>query len=569
MLQSPEIDWKARIETYVDDVVSGKTVAGESVRHTCQRFLKDLERTDIYFDWHEAIRACRFFSLLKFSDGSYVNKPFLLYPPQAFIVGSIQGWRNPSGFRRYRRAFIDVARGNGKTPLSAGLALLLTGFDGEATAEGYVVATKRDQARDFCWSDARRFSERAGFVKHNYVKLYQGSIVFPGSGSSIKALGSDSKTQDSMRIHLLCCEELHAWTKHDHELWMKLETALGKRDQPMMIVTTTHGNEHSDIWRREYSYAKAVVDPRQATNDDTVFAYIAEMDPGDDIYAEKNFEKSNPLLPYGVVKADYLRGMAEKAKVSSEARVAWKRFHCNIYSTSHDKPVTPEMWAKGSGLLPDLEGRECRLGLDLGWRRDLAALVAAFPLDNLEMGGEIKRQYAVKCWAWCPTVDTERQLTMPPWCDWVDNGWLIPTQTRTTDTDQIFGLVEELSKKYWVKSLALDPYNAREFAARCIERMKLDVYEFNQNCRKFHEPTQETLLAMNEGRLKHGDNPLLGWACHNVVLRRDTAGYCMPDKSTAEEKIDPFVAMVMAISECMFNAPLKQSYYESNPIEIW
>lgn len=570
----PEIDWKRRVHKYIDDVLSGEVVACQAVKQACQRHLDDLENLDgYYFDEQTAWRACQFFLQLQFSSGVYNDKWFELHPPQAFIVWTLMGWKRHSDHtRRFRKAFVDVGRGNGKTPLAAGLLLLCSGFDEpiEHGAENYVVATKKDQARDFCWQDARRFAEKAGIVESGYVDLLAGSVVFPLTGAYIKPLGSDSKTQDSMRIHFLALEELHAWTHRDRELFDKLATAVTKREQPLVVIVTTHGNEASTIWRDEYSMAKSVVNPDTPIYDETLFVYIAELDAdlGDDIFDESLWEKANPLLPYGVVKLDALRVMASTARLSADSRTAFERFHCNIYTTTRNKPITPAIWARGRGEVPDLAGRECRLGLDLGWRRDLAALAAVFPLDNIEINEEIKRQYAVKVWAWCPLIDNERDLSRAPFKDWIDRGILIPTETRSTDTGAIWKKYEELMDLYWCKSIAIDPNNAREFGQRVIDMMGKDyVCEFRQNRNSFHEPTQEFILAMGEGRVRHFDNPLLAWACENLILSHDASGYCMPDKARSEEKIDPVVATIMALSEVMFIID-GDSFYTDNEVEV-
>jgi phage terminase large subunit-like protein len=89
----------------------------------------------------------RFFStVLRLNGGQFEGKPFELHPAQAFIVGSLFGWNARDGTRRFRFAYIEQGKGNGKSPLVAGIGLYCMVADGEARAEIYAAATKKDQA---------------------------------------------------------------------------------------------------------------------------------------------------------------------------------------------------------------------------------------------------------------------------------------------------------------------------------------------------------------------------------------------------------------------------------------
>ena len=308
----------------------------------------------------------------------------------------------------------------------------------------------------FCWGDARKFSERSGLCDIGDVRLMANSVVFPKIGGFFKPLSSDSRTADSLRIHCLIVEELHAWREIDREIWNKLMTGCGKRRQSLVCVVTTAGNERSTIWRGESIYCKSVLDPDSGIDDDTLFPFLCELDEEDDPFDPVNWPKSNPLLECGVVKRDYLETASKQAQLSYESRVSWLRFHCNQYVQTSDKPITPKIWALGNHDLPDLKGAEVRLGLDLGWRRDLSSLAAVWPLDNIEIEGEFKRRYAVKTWSWVPGIDTDRDLTLPPWGTWIASGDLSVTDTKSTDNREIFAKILELEKEYWVRSVALD-----------------------------------------------------------------------------------------------------------------
>src|SRR3546814_20253789 len=103
-----------RATAYAERVVNGDVVAGPHVRNACRRHLDDIDQgppRGIYYDEESADRAIRFFeSKLKLSEGQFEGKPLTLPESQAFIVGSLFGWKRESGLRRFRHAYIEIGR---------------------------------------------------------------------------------------------------------------------------------------------------------------------------------------------------------------------------------------------------------------------------------------------------------------------------------------------------------------------------------------------------------------------------------------------------------------------------
>lgn len=102
------------MKQYIEDVMSGRENVCKWVKLAIQRHVNDLERDDIYFDERAAAVAIKFFQLLRHSKGEFAGKPFILRPWQEFVIGSIFGWMRPDGNRRFRVAYIEVPRKNGK-----------------------------------------------------------------------------------------------------------------------------------------------------------------------------------------------------------------------------------------------------------------------------------------------------------------------------------------------------------------------------------------------------------------------------------------------------------------------
>jgi phage terminase large subunit-like protein len=155
------------VTAYARGVISGKIIAGRLVKLACERHLADLKlggKRGLVWDGAAARHAIAFFGHLRHSTGEWAGEPFALQPWQQFVVGSLYGWKRKTrsgqhGLRRFRTAYVEVARKNGKSVLLAGTALYALIADGEPGAHVYSAATTRDQARivfGAWWRQARR-----------------------------------------------------------------------------------------------------------------------------------------------------------------------------------------------------------------------------------------------------------------------------------------------------------------------------------------------------------------------------------------------------------------------------
>ena len=566
MITNAPLDYVRVVRDYCQDVISGKRIAGQAERDAVRRYLTDIEnaKDEAYpyrLDENLGEMACQFFSLLKHTDGEYSGLPFILYPFQCFIVFNLFGWvRKDNGYRRFREAFLSMARGNGKTPFGAGIMLLLLICDTpiEDRAEVYSAAVKRDQA-GLSFNQAKRFIEGSKELT-KLIECLKHELNVRSNASRFSPLSSDAKSADGLNIHGLLRDEVHAWTEFQREYYEKLQTALAKRRQPLAVTITTAGSEESQIWKEQYDLAKQVVSQDNAFNMDSLFVYIAEIDDKDDELDEQCWPKANPMLEYGVVKLDALRTMADSARVNPTFRHQLRRYHCNKLTFSHNKAFTAELWARGSQPIP--EGlKKIYAGVDLGWCDDLAAIGYCAPVDWVSIEGQSKRRYAIWAPCWMPR-GTKRDLKQEPFRTWVHNKRIQITESEWTDTAPLYEELRNTHAARSIKTMAFDPYNAREFALNATNELRLTTFAFQQQHAKYNEPLKEFKQALGEGRILHGGDDLLAWAAQNVVEEENSKGHRMPSKNRSVDKIDPFVAVLMAFSEALFDERKGPSIYE-------
>ncbi len=536
------------VEQYVDDVFSGKEVVGKLVRAAVKRYVDDLQHAGergLFCDEAEADRRIRFVEMLRHSTGEFYGLPFTLRPFQKFILWNLFGWkRKADKLRRYRDAFISMGRGNGKSPLAAAILNCLMVLDGESRAEIKVAAVERDQAR-IVFDEARRQLQSSDFLAGG-CEFWKNSLVFKRMNSSIVPLGGEGGSKDGFNLHAFVADEVHAWKTEHRELWSKLETAMSKRRQPLSVVTTTAGNDQSTLWQQLYELSRKVV--QGVFVDDGHFSFIAEIDDEDVehcLHDETSWPKANPNLDVSV-KRDQMRRFAARAAIDPVFRLDVLRYYMNRRVRDAAKPITPEMWRVGSGCLPELLKKACHGGLDLGWRNDLASFYLCFPLDG--------NRFAFKGWNWIPreVPKAQRDLQAEPWRTWLNKSHLIATDGNATDIDSIYAKISEAQKSFHLKSVAMDPNNARAVGLHLVNHMTIESFDFAQSAANYNEPLREFTKALAEGRILHGDDPVLGWAADNLLLRTNSTGLVMPAKDKSIDKIDPIVAALMAFARCLY-----------------
>ncbi len=558
-----------RIDAYVRDVLSGKVTVGRLIRLAIQRHLGDLVRAkkgwDFYFDVREAAFALTFVEQLRHSKGEWAGKRITLSSWQVWLVGTLFGWRRrDSKIRRFRTAYVEVGRKNGKSTLGAALGHKLFVGDGEQGAEVYTAATKLQQARIVHEESKRMRAKSPGLRRITGVN--RDAIFCEATGSTYRPMGSgaERETEDGLNVHGAIVDELHA--HRTRETWDVLETATGARKQPLLIAITTagDGNKRQTICWELRTYSVKVLEGRH--DDPTWFAAIYALDearydergleiaPADDWTNEENWSKANPNLGVSQ-KIDDLRVKCAKAVETPTAAPNFRRKHLNEWISIYASWLAAGLWRANAGpevrygpagLLPAIRdryrGQPCWVGGDLSSVNDLTALVFAF--KRVDGGLDLFP------FAWCPqaTAIEKSRNRNAPYMVWADCGQLFITQGDSVDYDSLRALLRE-ARDVWgwdIQVIGLDPHNARYPATCLIEQDRFKVQEFQQGFKSMNDPTKQTMRLLLKRQIHHGGHQPLAWCVDNVVVRTDPAGNIKLDKEKSPDKIDLAVASVMA-----------------------
>lgn len=531
------------------------------VKLACARHLRDLKRKDVHFDAAKAAWAIEFFSHLRHSKGASAGKPFILEPWQAFIVGSLFGWRAAKGgLRRFRTAYVEVPRKNGKSTLSAGLALLLAFFDEEPGAEVFCAATKRDQAR-IVFEEAQRMVKASPSLKKR-ITSFVGNLHIVATAQKLQPLGADADSMDGLNIHGAIVDELHA---HKTRAMVDvLETATGARAQPLIFYITTAGyDRHSVCWER-HAHAERILETVIA--DDATFAFIAAAEERDDWRKPATWAKANPNLGVSVAVDDLERKVRRALEIPAEQN-AFRRLHLNQWTEQEVRWLDVAAWDECGGpldwlaLREAMRGLECFLGMDLASSLDVSAVVAWFPGVGV-----------VLPWFWIPEAGMRQRVERDrvPYDQWTEQGAVFATPGEVTDQDEIQRfIIETISTTYQVREIAYDAWNATQLAVR-LNGAGATCVSLAQTIGMMSESVKRIEELVIGRKLQHGGHPVLRWMASNCETHSDSYGnrkLKKPDRSEAK-RVDGMVALAMAVSRELRREVPGGSVYEERGLVV-
>lgn len=521
---------------------------GVYVRLARERQQRDLENQGalgLWFDGKLADRAVYFFRrFLRHSKGAYAQKPFELEPWQEHdIIRPLFGWRRVvEGLppwewpRRYRKAYLEVARKNGKSTLGAGIGNLLTFADGEQGAEVYSAATKRDQAK-IVHSEAVRMVKASPDLKANAYTILN-NISVPRSNSKYEPLGADADTLDGLNVSGCIIDEVHAHKTRD--VVDKIVTGTGSRWQPLVVMITTAGvYDKTSICWEQHQYGIDILEGHK--KDETFFVYIATLDEEDDWMDEKVWPKANPNLGVSV-SLEGLRADIKEAREKPAAQNNIRRYKLNQWTAQVNRWLMMDKWDACAGQVDEdeLKGKPCIAALDLASKKDLTGLALIFPTFP-----KVKVLFR----AFVPREGMLRRVKLDqvPYDAWERDGQLIATEGNVTDYGVIKACLAGFSKRYDLRRLYFDPWNASHLINEIQQETGIECVEVAQTYNGLSEASKllEALLLGED--IEHGGHPVARWCAGNVAIETDGQENYKPSKKKAKEKIDLIVALIMAL----------------------
>lgn len=582
------------VTAWAEDVVAGAIVAGPHVRDAAARHIRDLAEgpaRGLFWDVAAARKVIGWFARnLRLNGGQFEGVPFVLHPSQAFRVGSIFGWKHAAtGLRRFRRFYDEEGKGNGKSPMLGGIGLYLMVADGEARAEIYSAAAKKDQAR-ILFQDAVAMVDQsprlsAKIEQQGQNPVWQLSYLGKDGGRRFfKPIANEAKSggQSGPRPHGALCDEVHEHPSRD--TIDMLERGFKFRMQPLLCMATNSGTDRTSICWEEHQHAVRVA--AGVLEDDTTFAFVCSLDEGDDWENDPTcWVKANPLLDV-TITTPWLAAQVDQAKKMPGKRNGIARLHFCEWTQAQTAAIRREAWLACRAEV-DLEemvarGYPCFGGLDLSQTRDFSALTLVW-LTNRTRDAE---RFLSHTWFWTPkdTLADRAAGDQAPYLDWARDGHIEAVPGERLKYAWLADAIARINARFAPEVIGCDQYGLERLQEHLTDLgVTIPAETHPQGFQKKvleKDPQapagqQEIYLwmpdsinkleaAIYEERIGIAENPLLDSMAASVVYAENRTGHRMFDKPNAYGRIDGMVSLAMATGVALCRSPGEERLQRQN-----
>lgn len=530
------------VRRYLDEIEAGRIIVGEKVKKEYSKLLAEAgETTSAYFfDEAAGERPIEFIEQFCKQAEGRLGEPIVLMLWQKAFLQTLFGWKKKTdGSRRFRETMLLVGRKNGKTCLSAALALYMMIADSEGAAECYSVATKRDQAAK-CFSYAVHMRQQSPEIRA-LVNKRRSDMYMPVTFSTFEPLASDSNSLDGLNSHLVIIDELHAIK--DRNLYDVMKQSTSARKQPMLIMITTAGTVRENIFDDMYALANNVLNG--IAQDDTFLPILYELDDESEWDNPDAWPKANPGL--GAIKRnEYLIDMVQRAKdePGTLSTVLTKDFNirCNGGNGTWMKKYS-DIENKAIFSVEDLHGSYAIGGCDLSATTDLTCAT----LIVMKSGSKIK--YVLQMY-FLPEELLEKRVREDQirYDIWKDRKLLRTCPGNRVDYAMVTAWFDEMREKYDILPVWI--YYDRALAGYWIQDMESHGYKMMpcaQGAMTFSQPMKTLEADLKDKLVNYSKNPILEWCLVNTDALYDTNDNVRPVKGkNRRQRIDGMVSLLDA-----------------------
>lgn len=528
------------LKAYLDAIEGGEIVVCKRIRKVYTRLVYEAENPGKYrFDEERANRPIEFIErFCKHSKGEWAGQPVRLELFQKAFISALFGFvDSKTGFRKYREAFFMVARKNGKSTMLAGIALYMLLADGEAGAEVYSVATKKDQAKIIFDEVCHMVSQSPYLRKH--IKKRKSDLYFSASMSKLQPLGKNSDTLDGLNSSCVILDEAHA--VKDRNLYEVMKQSQSARTQPLFVTITTAGTVRECIFDDMYSYACKVADG--VITDPTFLPIVYELDSKAEWKDPGAWFKPNPGLGR-IKKLEDLMAKVERAKQSPKdlSGILCKDF--NVRETLYNAWLDFDTINNESTFnLEDFRGCYAIGGADLSLTTDLTCATV------LMLNPDTRERFVWQMY-WLPEDNFNQRVAEEkiPYDKWREAGLVRLCRGNTIDYSDVTAWFLELVNEHGITPLWVyyDSWSARYWVEE-MEGYGFKMERCIQGAKTLSLPMQNLGADLQAKKVNYNNNPILKWCLTNTAVQEDRNGNIVPKKaSSPKQRIDGTASLLDA-----------------------
>ncbi|HDR1160923.1 TPA: terminase large subunit [Pasteurella multocida] len=519
--------------TYAEQVKSGEIVACKRIKQAVDRYFTDLANPDYYFDVETVAKFVKFSALCPHVKGHLYKQPIELSDWQIFLFANILGFKyRDSGLRKYRSAYVQVARKNAKSTVAAILANWFLVME-KGQQDIYTAAVSRDQAR-IVFDDAKKMALLSKPLNKR-LTIQQHKMLYSQKNSLMRPLAAKSSTIEGTNPSLAIVDEYHLHP--DNSVYSALELGQGARPEGLLFAITTAGSNTISACKQHYDYCCQILDGTE--KNESIFILIYELDDENEVDDPKNWIKANPNIGKSIPYKDFENTIAKARGIPSEwVEMLTKRF--NVWCQGTTPWLSEGSWALCQRYYEEnsLLHQDCYMGLDLSSTNDLTSICYTFPQGQKVR--LITRHYLPEY-----QLNNVANKNRAIYRQWMRQGWLRITEGDCIDYDKIRDDILKDAERFNIKMIGFDVWNATHLRTQ-LQSAGLEVEPFPQTYQRFSPVAKSAEVLINRQVIEHNGDPILAWALSNVVMETDANANIKPNKKKAANKIDPAIAFLMS-----------------------
>lgn len=492
-----------------------------------------------YYDPEAAQRAIRFIE--KYIKLSTTNRLMSLYPFQRAIVGTIFGWKQADGRRRFTRVLLTSGKKSlGKSVLASAIATYLLIADNVNAPLVMMGAVTKEQAHEL-YKESLYAVQNSDFLSERIkVNASTHRLFYPKKSGEIRVSSSDVPSRGGLNCSAWVLDEV-ALMPNDG-LYSMAKGSMKARREPLLIMCSNAG------WNRDHFYHtdiyKPMKDVQEGKSDDIhMLPVIHELPETYDWKDSSLWHLANPGLQSGLLSLDAYADEFADALRTRAGEIWFRRFALNQWTATETVWIDLQQWDDLRGIYPDLTQADYYLGFDGSTSLDWTSLVAVYPVEG---------KYYVRSYNFVPEAAARgrEKQNAQKYNEFSMRGELTIVPGVSIDFQQLYETIQNIPG--YCRTIIYDPREAVAFAQQ-LERDGYEVKQLVQSHANYNEACKFLDKLIAAKTLVHSGSGAERWCISNTQLDTNGQSLVKPAKGSDANKIDFTCSLLMALSEAMIH----------------